>query len=412
MPDTANVVVIGAGIIGLCTAVQIRRRSSARIVVVDKGIGPGEGSTGASSAICRFRYSRPETVGLALDGARVYRNWGEFLRADQTTASFNNDGVLWLALDDHTVSEEVSRLTALGVRVERLSDRDVRERYPALNTCILAPDLEAPQGHKCVSDGQHLLEVDGGHVDPSYALGDLIDAARRMGIEVRFRAPVVDVVVANSAVKGVGLADGTAISCEYVVNAAGPWCNSILERAGVASGWPLTPTRIQIVHADRSASIKGHIPVCVDLAAGIYFRTQNQGQQLIVGSVLEADELEVVTDPDHFATYVDDEFVRTKLHALQHRVPGFDYVGQIRGYSGLYTINRRDVHPVVGETAIKGLYTASGCSGHGFKLAPAIGSLLAQAITGQRDEFDTSVDAHFLALTRNPIVVATKSALA
>ena len=166
------------------------------------------------------------------------------------------------------------------------------------------------------------------------------------------------------------------------------------------------------MHIDRPQEVTGDIPVCVDPGGGIYFRTQNRGQQIIAGSVLEADEREQVHNPDTFADYADDIFMQTKLHALHHKIPALSYEGNIRGYSGLYTINQSDVHPVVGPTPLEGFYAANGFSGHGFKLAPAIGSLLAQAITGEFRDFDTGVDQRFLAWDREPIEVRSKSVLA
>jgi glycine/D-amino acid oxidase-like deaminating enzyme len=150
----------------------------------------------------------------------------------------------------------------------------------------------------------------------------------------------------------------------------------------------------------------------VDVAGGIYFRTQNRGQQFVVGSVLEQDEREEIADPDTFANFADDDFIRGKLHALQHRIPALQRLRGVRSYSGLYTMNRSDVHPIVGRTPLEGFLVANGFSGHGFKLAPAIGSLIAQALTGERSEFDTDVSARFLAFDREPIAVATKSVLA
>ncbi|ALJ16401.1 NAD(P)/FAD-dependent oxidoreductase [Sphingopyxis macrogoltabida] len=190
-----------------------------------------------------------------------------------------------------------------------------------------------------------------------------------------------------------------------------PWCNALLRDVGLDERWPLEPTRIQIVHIDRPASIVGDILICADPISGVYFRSQNRGQQILVGSVLAEDERETV-DPDHLPAYVDDDFARLKLHALQHRLPGLSYAAAVHGYSGLYTINRSDVHPVVGPTPVGGLYVAKGCSGHGFKLAPSIGSLIAQAITGESGSFDTDVDPAFLALDRQPILLSTKTALA
>jgi glycine/D-amino acid oxidase-like deaminating enzyme len=75
-------------------------------------------------------------------------------------------------------------------------------------------------------------------------------------------------------------------------------------------------------------------------------------------------------------------------------------------------VNRKDVHPVVGQTHVDGFYLVNGCSGHGFKLAPALGGMIARAITGVRDGFDTDVDPAFLAVDRTPLQLDLKSAMA
>ena len=108
----------------------------------------------------------------------------------------------------------------------------------------------------------------------------------------------------------------------------------------------------------------------------------------------------------------DDVFLQAKLHALHHRIPGLPYRGRPRGYCGLYTVNEQDVHPVVGETELAGFYLANGFSGHGFKLAPAIGSLLARMITGTSAEFDTGIRTDFFSIGRRPFDLQSKSVLA
>jgi glycine/D-amino acid oxidase-like deaminating enzyme len=145
---------------------------------------------------------------------------------------------------------------------------------------------------------------------------------------------------------------------------------------------------------------------------GIYFRTENNGQQLVIGSVREEDEREAVDDPDDFRTEIDEDFELVNLHALHHRLPGLPYRGRVRGYCGLYTTNREDVHPVLGPTDVDGFWLANGFSGHGFKLAPAIGSMLAQAITGEKRDFDTDIPLSFLAVDREPIGLSSKNVLA
>lgn len=413
MPQTYDIVIIGGGIIGMATAWQLRRRSAARILVLEKGKGPAEGSTGASSAVCRFRYTHPETIRLAVDGISAYRDWEAFTGLETPRARFQNDGALWLA-DPRPgwAAGEVARLSQYGVRASALDDDALGKLFPSLNTCTLAPDLTTGDGHACRGGAVHLLELDAGYVDPVDALQDLIDCSRRAGVEVRFGAQITDLVHEGGRVAGVVVGTGETIHCGMVVCAAGPWCREIYALAGLNSPWPLEPTRIQVAHITRPAELQGPIPVTVDLPGGIYFRLQNRGQQIIVGSVLEDDEREAVSDPDDFARYADDAFVREKLHILAHRLPGLGDPAQVRGYSGLYTMNRADMHPVVGVTPIDGLLVANGFSGHGFKLAPAIGSLLARTIAGDRLAFDTDVDPAFLAFDRKPIALTSMSVLA
>ncbi len=413
MSSSADIVIVGAGIIGLCTALQLARRTHAKILVLDKGAGPGEGSTGASSAVCRFKYTRPDTVNLARDGIAAYQNWSEFVGLKAPLAQFHRHGVLWFA-DGRPdwPAQEAERLAAHGIRAAVLDDQQLRERFPALNPCTIPPDLENGDAHACGAGGLHLLELDGGYMDPVDALQDLLTALRALGVDVRFRAGVAGIRTHGGAVLGVSLANGERVGCEHVVNAAGPWCNEIFAHVGLDCPWPLKPTRIQVVHVDRPTDVVGDIPVAVDPLSGIYFRSQSRGQEVIVGSILEEDEREVIERPDEYARFVEDDFAQTKLHALQHRIPAFSIRGKVRGYSGLYTINASDVHPVVGKTAVRGFYVANGCSGHGFKLAPAIGSLIAQEIAGKAGAFDTDVAPSFLSFDRAPMAIASKSVLA
>ncbi len=187
-------------------------------------------------------------------------------------------------------------------------------------------------------------------------------------------------------VTGVTLADGTTISADLVVNAAGPWCNRLNELAGVDLRWTLTPTRVQTVYRSWPSEL-GRLPIGADVSTGIYFRPESGGQQVLVGSVLAEDEEEIVADPDDFKRVPDADFTEMKLAAFHHRIPGLEPRGEISGIAGLYTINREDVHPVVGPTGRDGFWVANGFSGHGFKLAPAIGSMVAQAVSGRAHGF-------------------------
>lgn len=410
---TFDVVIAGAGIMGLSIAWELLRRTRLKVAVFEKGAGIGEGSTGASSAICRCRYSMDEMLQLARDGVGVYRNWQAYTGLQRPQAIFQNDGILWMPGSDTAWADvEHERLQRFGISSAVLDDEDLRERFPALSTCTIAPDLETGEPHDCEGGGRYLFEPDGGYMNPTGALQDLVDACRAQGVDVSFRSEVIGIRKQRGRISGVNLSNGQSIATPLLINTAGPWCHSLYDAAGLEVRWDLRPTRIQMLYRDRPPELPGDIPVTVDMEGGVYFRTQNRGQQLVVGSVLEEDERETVADPDEFERDADEDFRLVKLHVLHHRLPKLPQRGKVQGYCGLYTMNRNDVHPVVGPTDVEGFWVANGFSGHGFKLAPAIGSMVAKAITGVSLESDTLVPVSFFSIDREPIEIESKSVLA
>ena len=410
----AEIVIVGAGIIGLSIAWQLARRGYRDVSVLEKGAGLGEGSTGASSAVCRYRYSAPQMIRLAKAGIESYRQWRDFTGRSQPKAQFRNEGVLWFnGSDPAWAAAEHQRLQALGIRTATLDGAALGEAFPALNPCTGVVDLMQPDRHRCEQRAaRHLLELDGGYMDPVDAAGDLLDACRSAGVTVRFNTQVSDVRVKSGAVDSVLMSHGEALATACLVNAAGPWCKPLYTALGLDLPAPLAPMRIQMLHLDRPQALEGAIPVCVDRDNGIYFRTQNRGQQLLVGSVREEDERETVADPDNYLSVADEPFRLEKLHLLQHRLPGLSIDRSLRDYCGLYTTNLADVHPVIGAYGPEGLFVANGFSGHGFKLAPAVGAMMARLITGSGLPDEDDQDDHWLAPGRSPIAVDSLSVLA
>ena len=408
-----DIAIIGAGIIGLSTAWQIARRSNLKVIVLEKGVSPGEGSTGASSAICRYRYSMDEMVILARDGILAYQQWQAFTGMQKVRASFHNEGVLWMPGGSTGWSAlENQRMTALGINTEVLDRVELKKRFPAINPCTVKPDLESGQEHECRGDSENLLETDGGYMDPVSALQDLVEACRNNGVTISFKSQVKNFEFRGGAICGLETATGEKISTPLIINSSGPWCHNMFNAAGLDIGWKLRPVRIQVMYRDRPDEVVGQIPVTVDMENGIYFRTQNRGQQLLVSSVREEDEREEVSDPDNYLRVHDAEFEHVNMYLLHHRLKGLAYRGKIRGNCGLYTVNLDDVHPVVGQTRVEGFWVANGFSGHGFKLAPAIGSMLARELTREHRDFDTDIPLTFFAIDRKPINLSSKSVLA
>ncbi|MEE9280636.1 MAG: FAD-dependent oxidoreductase [Myxococcota bacterium] len=411
--SAADVVVVGAGVIGLSIAYQLARHRAGRITVFEKGAAVAEGSTGASSAVLRQRYSHAAMIQLARDGLRAYSRWADFTGLAVPRAEFQHAGVLWMTGESAAdVAADRKRLNDLGVAAMLLDADELRERFPALSACGASLDLSGEHEHRCTEGGPYLLELDGGYTDPVGAAHDLLEASRRDGVDVRLRESVTGIRAAGGRVRGVDLASGGGVDAPVVINAAGPWCNRLTALTGVQIPWTLRPTRVQVLYRDWPPELPGPLPVVGDLASGIYFRPESRGQQLLVGSTRPQDEREQVEDPDDFDRGLDPAFRQGRIHGLHHRLPRLPHRGRVTGLAGLYTVNEEDVHPVIGPTELEGYLVANGFSGHGFKLAPMVGSMVARWLTGQRVDFDTEVPLGFFAVDRAPLALREKSVLA
>jgi len=410
--QTADVVIVGGGIMGMSIAHQLARRSSLDVVVLEKGAGLGEGSTGGSSAITRQRYSKTESIRVARDGNIIWRNWAEYTGLSDPVGRFHDIGVLWMMdYAQSDVETDCDRLVAEGIDAVVVDAAELRRRYPGVSACMVPFDLTGEVEHVC-SDGEaFLIENDTGFFDVTGALLDVATAAQAGGVQVRMRSEVVDIVVAGGRATGVVLADGTAIDAGLVINAAGPWCNQVNAMAGLEIPWTLVPTRIQVIYRDLPLIVPRPIPVTADAPGGIYFRPEAGDGQIILGSILEEDEIEEA-DPDSYNTAADRSFIDLKIHALHHRLPDLPYVGIPGGMASLYTVNRQDVLPIVGPTSIEGFAVVNGFSGHGFKESQTIGSMMAQWITGERADFDTDVPMEFFSIDRDPVDIEEHNVMA
>ncbi len=416
--ERADVVIVGGGIMGLSIAHQIARRDPRRIVLLEKALNVGEGSTGASCAILRQRYTHPEAITMARDGLRAHRNWAAYTGIAEPRARFHHTGVLWM-MGETGAAIEASRATmaGLGIAVEVLDAAEVRRRFPALNTCNRPFDLTGATEHECADHPSFLFETESGFFDPVSAAQDLLEAVRAEGVDVRLRTKVTGIRTSGDQIAGVDLADGTAIDTPVVVNTAGPWAPQVARMAGFdykTHGWTIRPIRAQVIYREWPRDVvPGPLPVVADSSGGIYFRPEAGGQQILVGSIREEDEQEVVADPDVFNGNIDAAFRDVKIHALHHRIPSLPYRGQITGVAGMYDMNIEDVHAVIGPTPLEGFIVANGFSGHGFKESPAVGSMVARHLTGAApDEWDTEAPMEFFSIERSPIVLHEKAVLA
>jgi len=406
---------------GMNIAYQLKRRDpSLHVVILERAPALGYGSSGYSTGFLRAFYSFDNTMELALDGINSYKNWGEYTGlGDEAEAFFTHTGALWMLGKTRQGNQEiVDRLNKYNVGCDMMTADDIQRRFPALSTEPF-PEIDAESGEFVEKDWGELTAVyeqGCGHMDSSACLRDMHAACMREGIEIRFNARVKEFTKGSSGadkLEGVMLMDGTTVSAGAVLNCAGPWFEQLNGPAGVKTSTEMLPTRIQVGHKglpDDEDLLS--LPFVADFwgASGIYFMPRRQNKQLVFGSIAHRFESEIV-NPDDYNEALDPDVKQDYLNCLFHRLPTLPQRGEIQGFSHMYTVNQDDVHPVIGASKeYSNLYLCNGFSGHGFKLAPAVGSLVSQQLLGTKTaKWETAIPLDFMSPNRVPLKLEVKT---
>jgi sarcosine oxidase, subunit beta len=200
-------------------------------------------------------------------------------------------------------------------------------------------------------------------------------AARRAGVTIRQGAPVRQLCVSGSRISGVVLDDGSSVSAGSVVVAAGVWSRELLGPLGI--DLPVRAQRETILLLETGAATPvRELPVFSDLADLQYVRPERSGQLLVGNSDHSRPEW---ADPDAYSNRPTEEFLEAALTKVDHRFPGFADLRFASAYAGCYDVTP-DYNPVMSTTPVAGLHVAAGFSGHGFKISPAVGELMADLV--------------------------------
>jgi sarcosine oxidase subunit beta len=382
---TADVVVIGAGVIG-CSVAYALARNGVDVHVVDRARGPGQGSTSSSSAIIRFNYSTFAGVATAWEARLGWQEWESHLGGrddDGGLARFIRTGSVSLDAPTHDPAKVISLFDQVGVPYERWDASTLRARLPQLDPSRHYPpkpvDSEAFWADPAGELGGYFTP-DGGFVDdPAYAAHNLATAARRRGATFRFRAEVARIPRSGDRVAGVVLADGTFVEAPVVVNVAGPASSRVNALAGVLDDFAVRtrPMRQEVHQVPAPAGWNGDLPgpVVADLDLGTYFRGTPSGNLLVGGTEPDCDPLEWLDDPDDYLATVTEPLYRAQLYRAARRLPDLTVPNRPAGIAAVYDVTD-DWIPIYDRTSLPGFYVAIGTSGNQFKNAPLVGDYL------------------------------------
>lgn len=368
LPRTADVVVIGAGIVGCSAAYHLAAAGAGRVLLLDREDAVGMGSTGACAGGFRQQFSTE--VNIRLSRASVPMIVG-FTEEHGIPLDVTQDGYLFLVRDAaswRSFLRGVELQRSLGVEVETLSPEDAAALVPGVNVEGVIGATFGPRD---------------GIADPAGLTQGYARLARDAGVAVALGEPV-GAIVADGTGAGVRTRGGT-VAASAVVLAAGAWSGALAATAGV--DLPIEPVPRVVVTTGPFPGVPERRTLVIDADSSFYVHREADGVLMGMGGA----------DLPTFDTSVDDRFVERELlpKALEIFPPLSD-AGIRSTWAGLYEMTP-DRHPVIGPAPVDGLWIAAGFSGHGFQQGPIVGKLLAEMIV---DGAATSVDIASLGLDR------------
>jgi sarcosine oxidase, subunit beta len=370
IPSGADVVVIGAGIVGCSAAYHLAAAGAGAVLVIDREDAVGRGSTGACAG--GFRQQFTSEMNIRLSQASVPMILG-FEREHGIQVAVSQDGYLFLVREERAWSgflRGVELQRSLGVPVEVLDGDAVTDLVPGLDVGDLVGATFGP------ADGI----ADPGALTQGYAT-----LARRAGASFALGTDVLALDVDDAgAVTGVRTAAG-AVAASAVILAAGAWSGALAATAGV--DLPIVPVPRVVVTTGAFAGVPSRRTLVID--AGTSFYLHREGDGVLMGMAGQ--------DRPSFETSVDEAFVADGLIPQAIRVfPPVADAGIRSSWAGLYEMTP-DRHPIIGPGPAAGLFIAAGFSGHGFQHGPIVGKLLAELLV---DGGARSVDIGSLSLER------------
>ena len=360
MTEIADVVIVGGGIEGTAAAWALSQRGVTDVLVAERTT-VASGMTGKSSGIVRCHYGVSSLAAMATVGLEVFEKADEVFGTD---IGFRQTGYV-VGVGEANVDSlrcSLAAQRAVGVQTEEIDHAEVARMWPFADLSPFAA---------------FAWEARGGYGDAYLTAQAFAASARAAGVRIRQGANVIGLLRKGDRVTGVKLEDGSEIGAGTVVVATGVWTRPFLEPYGVDV--PIRVVREQIVIIDPGVETST-VPVFSDLVSLQYIRPEVGGDILFGNSDLADVQ---AADPDNYLNRATDDFVELTVDKVGTRFPGFADATITSSYAGCYDVTP-DWNPVISATELNGLVVAAGFSGHGFKISPAVGRLVADIVVDGR----------------------------
>jgi glycine/D-amino acid oxidase-like deaminating enzyme len=357
-PRTADILILGAGVMGASIAFHLAQRKAGKIVVLDKG-HVAQGGSGRSSALIRMHYSYAPEVQLALLSLRMFQHWRETVGGE---ADFRQTGFVRIVHPGETeqLKRNVEMQRRLGVNVQLVDRGELK---------AIAPDWAVEEVELAA------YEPDSGYGDGPGTANGFLDRARDLGVLYRSKTPAW-LRAESGRVCGIGSPSGD-IAAPVVVAATGPWTRPLLQPLGI--DLPIETEYHQVAILKNAPGMKGGGCACIDSVTATYFRSDAH-DKFLVGDFYG----QRGADADNFPQRASDDGLEELISRACGRVPKLENAEVMRGVTGVYDMTP-DSRPLLGLVpGIEGLYVCAGFSGMGFKISPAIGLVISELLLDGR----------------------------
>lgn len=362
LPDRAEVVIIGGGVMGTSAAFHLAEAGVTDVLLLEAD-HLSCGSTSKSAGGVRLQFSDEINIALALRSMDAFERFAERPGAD---IGLRQVGYLFLLTDPNDVvlfEQNTALQNSMGVPSRMLSAAEAGR----LSTLANVDDVLAAS--VCMRDG---------HATPDAVVLGYAAAARALGVEIVNRCPVIGIDVDGGEITGVRTATGT-VSTSTVICVAGAWSPGIAAMVGV--DLPVQPVARPIWFTEPMPNRPENLPMTIDFATGFYFHSEGAG--LLFGM---AD----TNQPPGFDAPMRPDWLEVVGDVVAHRAPALLEVGIAGGWHGYYETTP-DHNALIGESAtVSRFIYATGFSGHGFLLGPAVGEVLRDLILGRTPPVDVS----------------------
>ena len=357
-------IVIGAGVIGTSVAYNLAALGAKRILVLERD-QIGSGTTAQSSGILRTHYSVLENMALAQQSWAVFENFAEHLQDEEASAGLVRCGYLIASPDGPKLAplrEALAAQRARGISVNHLTQSEAADILPI-----------------CRFNDAALIgfEPNAGFADAYLVASSYARAARRLGVKFLEGERVTRLKLNQLCVSGVETSEGVH-SAPVVISTQNIWANELTEWTGIHV--PLTPERHKVIALEGPQAYTYGMPVYKDLGSpGMLYCRSYGGRQMLVSEGVAG---EYLSEPNNMQGEISMDDVVHLGEQVADRFPSFSEAGLASSWTGVYDVTP-DWNPVLGNVPdVRGLVVGFGFSGHGFKLSPAVGRVLAQQALG------------------------------